>query len=182
MAGKEVTRSTSASALLENLACTGTKPGSTEIINVVCTITSLSYDGAGGLFATGECNGVGFVNEIIRIFADPDNPAVCNVLLLDLKGLLLNVLGLTIKLNPVVLVIDAASGAGNLLGNLLCALVGLLDGGLFDLLGDDGNVLGGLGLPVLGPLSSLGGLPLLSIVINKLLIDINALLAHLVCQ
>ena len=32
-------------------------------------------------------------------------------------------------LDPVVLTIDAQPGAGNLLGNLLCAVAGLLDGG-----------------------------------------------------
>ena len=41
----------------------------------------------------------------------------------------LNLLGLEVHLNQVVLDIVAASGAGNLLGNLLCAVAGLLDGG-----------------------------------------------------
>ena len=40
----------------------------------------------------------------------------------------LNLLGLVIDLNQVVLNITAVPGAGNLLGNLLCAVVNLLNG------------------------------------------------------
>jgi hypothetical protein len=52
----------------------------------------------------------------------------CNVLHLVLGPLDLNLLGLTVHLNTVVLDITAVPGPGNLLGNLLCALAGLLDG------------------------------------------------------
>jgi hypothetical protein len=54
--------------------------------------------------------------------------AACNVLHLVLGPLDLNLLGLTVHLNQVVLDITAVPGAGNLLGNLLCAVAGLLDG------------------------------------------------------
>ena len=54
--------------------------------------------------------------------------AVCSILSLVLGPLNLDLLGLVIDLNQVVLNIDAVSGAGNLLGNLLCAITGLLDG------------------------------------------------------
>ena len=54
--------------------------------------------------------------------------ASCQILLLDLGPLFLDVLGLTVDLNEVVLDITAVAGAGNLLGNLLCAVVHLLDG------------------------------------------------------
>jgi hypothetical protein len=53
--------------------------------------------------------------------------ATCPVLHLDLGPLNLNLLGLTVHLNQVVLDINAVSGAGNLLGNLLCNVAGLLD-------------------------------------------------------
>jgi hypothetical protein len=56
--------------------------------------------------------------------------ATCNILRLTLGPLDLDLLGLVVHLNRVVLVIDAESGPGNLLGNLLCAIAGLLDGGL----------------------------------------------------
>ena len=55
--------------------------------------------------------------------------ASCDILNLVLGPLDLNILGLEVHLNQVVLDIVAASGAGNLLGNLLCAVAGLLDGG-----------------------------------------------------
>jgi hypothetical protein len=51
----------------------------------------------------------------------------CEVLSLVLGPLDLDLLGLVIELDTVVLDITAVPGAGNLLGNLLCAIVGLLD-------------------------------------------------------
>jgi len=53
--------------------------------------------------------------------------AVCPILHLDLGPLTLNLLGLQVDLSRVVLDITAIPGAGNLLGNLLCAVAGLLD-------------------------------------------------------
>jgi hypothetical protein len=60
----------------------------------------------------------------------------CQILHLDLGPLSLNLLGLQVDLSRVVLDITAQAGAGNLLGNLLCAVAGLLDnpGGLANLL------------------------------------------------
>lgn len=52
---------------------------------------------------------------------------VCTILTLDLGPLDLDLLGLVIELNRVELDITAVSGPGNLLGNLLCAIAGLLD-------------------------------------------------------
>jgi hypothetical protein len=52
----------------------------------------------------------------------------CEVLDLVLGPLDLNLLGLRIQLDQVHLNITAIPGAGALLGNLLCAVVGLLDG------------------------------------------------------
>lgn len=56
-----------------------------------------------------------------------DPPETCQVLHLDLGPLSLNLLGLQVNLNEVVLDITAQQGAGNLLGNLLCAVTHLLD-------------------------------------------------------
>jgi hypothetical protein len=58
-----------------------------------------------------------------------DVGAACSILDLDLGPLHLDLLGLVIDLNEVQLDITAVPGAGNLLGNLLCAVAGLLDGG-----------------------------------------------------
>ena len=69
-------------------------------------------------------------------------PGACDILNLVLGPLDLNILGLEVHLNQVILDIVAQSGAGNLLGNLLCAVAGLLDGG---------GILGGL----LGQISTL---------------------------
>ncbi len=46
---------------------------------------------------------------------------------LTLGPLHLDLLGLMVDLNQVRLTINAVSGPGNLLGNLLCAIAGLLD-------------------------------------------------------
>ena len=56
--------------------------------------------------------------------------ASCPILHLVLGPLDLNLLGLVVHLNQVVLDITAQSAPGNLLGNLLCAVAGLLDGPL----------------------------------------------------
>jgi len=55
--------------------------------------------------------------------------AACDILHLVLGPLDLDLLGLQIHLDKIVLDIVAATGAGNLLGNLLCAITGILDGG-----------------------------------------------------
>jgi hypothetical protein len=52
----------------------------------------------------------------------------CDILFLDLGPINLDVLGLVVDLSDVQLDIFAVPGAGNLLGNLLCAVTGLLDG------------------------------------------------------
>jgi hypothetical protein len=54
--------------------------------------------------------------------------AACDILTLDLGPLDLDVLGLVVELSEVNLDITAEPGPGNLLGNLLCAVAGLLDG------------------------------------------------------
>ena len=69
---------------------------------------------------------------------------VCDVLHLELGPLDLDLLGLVVHLDQVVLDINAVPGAGNLLGNLLCAIVGLLDGSNLGLLANLLNQLLGL--------------------------------------
>jgi len=75
--------------------------------------------------------------------------ATCDILFLDLAPLHLDLLGLTVDLSEVVLDLNAVSGAGNLLGNLLCAVTGLLDGfgllsAITQLLDTVNNILAGL--------------------------------------
>jgi hypothetical protein len=59
----------------------------------------------------------------------PQQAVSCDILNLVLGPLHLNLLGLVVDLNQVVLNITGATGAGNLLGNLLCGLFGILDVG-----------------------------------------------------
>jgi hypothetical protein len=91
----------------------------------------------GVLSAVGTLTGTltttaGQTTGIIRNLAIPINPsatqASCSVLHLELAPLNLDVLGLVVQLDRVVLDISAVPGSGNLLGNLLCAVAGLLDG------------------------------------------------------
>jgi len=73
----------------------------------------------------------------------------CQILHLTLGPLDLNLLGLQVHLNQVVLDITAVPGAGNLLGNLLCAVANLLNGSnplgsIANLLNQILGILGGL--------------------------------------
>jgi len=72
----------------------------------------------------------------------------CEVLDLVLGPLDLNLLGLVVHLDRVHLNITAVPGAGNLLGNLLCAIAGLLNpgGSLTQIVALLNQILGLLGL------------------------------------
>jgi hypothetical protein len=85
----------------------------------------------------------------------PEQPDVCPILHLELGPLDLNLLGLRVHLNQVVLDVTAIPGPGNLLGNLLCAIAGLLDGA--DLGGVLGNLLQNLIDALIRLLQGLGG-------------------------
>ena len=85
----------------------------------------------------------------------PPEPATCPILHLELGPLDLDLLGLRVHLDRVVLDLTAVPGPGNLLGNLLCALAGLLDG--VDLGGVLGNLLQQLIDALIRLLQGLGG-------------------------
>jgi hypothetical protein len=51
----------------------------------------------------------------------------CRILFLDIRPIFLDLLGLEVRLSRVVLDITAVRGESKLLGNLLCAVAGLLD-------------------------------------------------------
>lgn len=73
---------------------------------------------------------LGTIVRTITILVDSAlTQASCDILHLELGPLDLDLLGLVVHLNRIVLDISAQPGAGNLLGNLLCAIAGLLDGG-----------------------------------------------------
>jgi hypothetical protein len=102
------------------------------------TITGFAFQG-GQLLVSGVLEGTatqnGIVTEITRTFTNiPANllrgqQGQCEILNLELGPLDLDLLGLIVQLNQVELRVAAEPGPGNLLGNLLCAVAGLLDGG-----------------------------------------------------
>jgi hypothetical protein len=91
----------------------------------------------GQLMAIGQLTGTvtnavtGATQTIVSNIAMPVASATgsCEILNLVLGPLHLDLLGLVIDLNQVVLTITGTTGAGDLLGNLLCAIAGLLDAG-----------------------------------------------------
>jgi hypothetical protein len=122
------------------------------------TITEFGYDQATGLTVSGVLNGTATTangtttEDISQAFNDVHASltsgsaaaaagfqlqATCQILDLDIGAIHLDLLGLVVDLAPVHLDITAVSGANNLLGNLLCAVTGLLDpnGFLIDLIG-----------------------------------------------
>jgi hypothetical protein len=93
-------------------------------------ITRFATQG-GGIVALGTFTGTAGTATGSQAMALPVTvlQATCEILRLELGPLHLDLLGLVVDLNRVVLVITAESGPGNLLGNLLCAIAGLLDPG-----------------------------------------------------
>jgi hypothetical protein len=99
----------------------------------------------GGVAAVGTMTGtltdaLGRVTTVVQNVKLPltIGAATCDILHLDIGPISLDLLGLQVNLSEIVLDITAQSGAGNLLGNLLCAVAGLLDqpGGLVKVLND----------------------------------------------
>jgi hypothetical protein len=107
-----------------------------DVLNGVFTITNFVNQN-GQLVANGVLNGTltsaagggTTVNNLAVSLPVSSVSASCPILNLVLGPLDLNLLGLTVHLNQVVLNITAVPGAGNLLGNLLCAVANLLNGG-----------------------------------------------------
>ena len=119
-------------------------------IEAVIRVTSLALSEEGTLLASGVITGTANGTQFTQSFTDvpaqlgsssssamaaaADGPEImqieggCPILLLDLGPLTLDILGLVVDLSAVSLDIVAQPGAGNLLGNLLCAIVSLLDG------------------------------------------------------
>jgi hypothetical protein len=104
------------------------------------SITDIAL-GDDGLVVGGILNGIatdaaGAVTEIVdqafsttaALTGDGETQPRCDILFLDLGPLNLDVLGLVVDLSAIQLDVHAVPGAGNLLGNLLCAVAGLLDG------------------------------------------------------
>ena len=110
-------------------------------LNGVFTLTGVTLNQAGQLVANGTFTGTatsatGVVTQltdaVVSSVVTPNAAGPggsCQVLDLVLGPLHLDLLGLVVDLNQVHLNITAVPGPGNLLGNLLCAVAGLLDSG-----------------------------------------------------
>jgi hypothetical protein len=57
----------------------------------------------------------------------PPTPGACQILSLTIQPIDLNLLGLRVRTSRIDLLIEGVPGPGNLLGNLLCAITGLLN-------------------------------------------------------
>src|SRR5215217_1791643 len=57
----------------------------------------------------------------------PPTPNACQILNLTLQPIDLNLLGLRLRTSRIDLRVEGVPGAGNLLGNLLCGILGILD-------------------------------------------------------
>jgi len=123
-------RATASSTINETIAGVGTFVGS-------FTPTGFTTQN-GQLWVTGLVQGTftdvkGVTQEVSQTVTTTVTSAApsgsCRVLDLDLGPLHLDLLGLVVDLNQVNLDIVAQQGPGNLLGNLLCAVANLLNGG-----------------------------------------------------
>ena len=111
------------------LPVTGTLPDGTAFTGSLSNLTTSVVNGV--LTLTGTITGTGLPaggTPFTAPIQDLTTTAGCSILNLDLGPLNLDLLGLVIDLSAISLDITAVPGAGNLLGNLLCAVAGLLDG------------------------------------------------------
>lgn len=131
------------SKLLKNVQVTGvTDDGGTFTGKL--TITEFAYDAAEGLLVSGDLKGqvtdaTGSKTNVNESFTDVattlveqgNNQNACQILFLDIGPIFLDILGLQLDISQIVIDLTAVPGPGNLLGNLLCAIAGLLDGNGF---------------------------------------------------
>jgi hypothetical protein len=142
-------RAAAAQPAATTLPVTGALPDGTAFTGQLSNLTTSVVNGVVQL--SGTITGTGLPAAGTPFTAAVQDLQVtdgCSILKLDLGPLHLDVLGLVVDLAPVHLDITAVPGAGNLLGNLLCSVAGLLDhnspaGGLAALLN---RLLTGLGL------------------------------------
>jgi hypothetical protein len=134
-----------------------TSPGAqaapkTSSINLVPTLTSISIQGgqlvaAGFVTATvkGTTTTVPFTGVPVTISLAGGQAGACPILDLSLGPINVNLLGLVVQTSPICLKITAFAGGG-LLGDLLCQVGQLLNGGLplSQILAGQGLVVGGV--------------------------------------
>ena len=116
------------------LLASGVVNGSWTRDGVTHDVTNLPFADVPATLVEGTTNGLALSRASTGGAASgagsaPSAQAVteCPILGLTLGPLHLDLLGLVVDLNQVVLAITAVAGSGNLLGNLLCAVTHLLD-------------------------------------------------------
>jgi hypothetical protein len=132
---RQLNRLLSLSQLLQNIPLAGTTANNGTFAGTL-DVRSLTVQN-GALALVGVVNGVAkdaagnvvktITNAPVTIPLASAN-GTCKILHLELGPLDLNLLGLQVHLNRVVLDITAQSGPGKLLGNLLCSIANLLNG------------------------------------------------------
>lgn len=120
-----VTENTGALDLLAGDTVSGVLSGLTATLDRATGVIDIAGTFTGGIGTALE----GLTSTVTATVEDLfGSEEACDILFLELAPLYLDVLGLVVELpNPLVINIDAVPGAGNLLGNLLCAVTGLLD-------------------------------------------------------
>ena len=108
-----------------NLVASGVVSGTTTVGSVVTAITGQAFT-TSALITEASGDVVGGIST--QALISPNDPGACDLLFLDLGPISLDLLGLSLDLSQVLLDLDAIPGGGNLLGNLLCTVVHLLDG------------------------------------------------------
>jgi hypothetical protein len=108
-------------------SATGTFTGTFEVLRFTTSGQGITAVGQlTGTVTDALGNVVGTINQRLRLPVISASGS-CTILHLELGPLDLNLLGLMVHLDRVVLDITAQSGSGNLLGNLLCAVANLLN-------------------------------------------------------
>jgi hypothetical protein len=114
-------------------AITGTSLDGTTLVVAACaTLQSVNSDGEAVMRVVGTVTNTvtgetSTFNQ--RVAAPLQVTGTCEILNLTIGPIFLDLLGLVVETDVIHLEIRAEQGPGNLLGNLLCAVAGLLDPG-----------------------------------------------------
>jgi len=139
----------------QNIPIVGSIPGGSTFTGTLDINRFVAQGGV--LYAIGTLSGtltdalgnvLGTITDVpIRLPITDTAGSSCQILHLELGPLDLDLLGLQVHLNRVVLDITAQQGPGNLLGNLLCSLASILDanGSLNAIVRQLNQILGSLG-------------------------------------
>jgi hypothetical protein len=106
----------------------------TTVNGVTYQLTNLAASAVGNTLqitgtATNTATGQSGPFSLLGTLTGATPTGSCQILHLDIQPISLNLLGLQVTTSEIVLDITAQQGPGNLLGNLLCGVANLLNGG-----------------------------------------------------